>query len=77
MLQEKKSNTIAEKQKAILMRLISELSHQSPDLYYQPTNQIARLVKDHIRQGHNMNADDIELMKKLSSRDIQILLSLH
>ena len=77
MLQEKKSDTIAERQKAVLMRLIAEISHQSPDLYYQPTNQIARLLKENIRQGRNMNADDIELMKRLSSRDIQILLSLH
>lgn len=77
MLQEKKSETIAEKQKVILMRLISELTQQSPDLYYQSTNQIARIIDGYIKQGHNMNADEIELMKKLSSRDIEVMLSLH
>ena len=77
MLQEKKIDTDAEKQKAILLRLIGDLSHQSPDLYYQPTNQIARMLEEQIRQGVQMNADEIELMKRLSNRDIEILISLH
>ncbi len=77
MLREKKSETDAERQKAILMRLIEDVGRQYPDLYYQPTNQIARLIKSYIEQGQNMNADEIKLMKRLRSRDIQIMMSLH
>jgi len=76
MLKEKKSDTDAEKQKVVLMRLISELSHKNPDLYYQPTNQIARVLEERIKKGVQMDATEIELMKKLDNRDIQILLSL-
>ncbi|MEM0949274.1 MAG: hypothetical protein AAGK37_17885 [Pseudomonadota bacterium] len=77
MLQEKKSETDAEKQKAVLRKLVTELSHEHPDLYYQPTTEIARLIRDHVANGGTLNGADRKLMEHLSSRDLQVLLSLH
>ncbi|MEO0945974.1 MAG: hypothetical protein AAFY06_14240 [Pseudomonadota bacterium] len=77
MLQDKKSETDAERQKVLLRRLVSELSGAYPDFYYQPTSQVARLVKEHISGGKALNADERKLMDPLSTRDIEVLLSLH
>ncbi|WP_293577251.1 hypothetical protein [Phaeobacter sp.] len=77
MLQDKKSETDAERQKALLKRLVSELSAQHPDLYYQPTSLVARLIREQIEQGKTLNQDERKLMSRLKSRDIEVLLSLH
>ena len=77
MLQDKKSETDAEKQKALLRRLVTEVSRESPDLYYQSTSQVARLIRDHIKNGRTLNADERKVMEPLSSRDLEVLLSLH
>ncbi|MEM9332602.1 MAG: hypothetical protein AAGA53_14835 [Pseudomonadota bacterium] len=77
MLQDKKSETDAEKQKVILRRLVDDLNKTNPDLYYQTTSQIARLVQQRIADRSALNADEHKLMVRLSSRDIEILLSLH
>lgn len=77
MLQDKKSETDAERKKVLLRRLLSDLSEANPDLYYQPTSAIARLLKDQISSGKMLNADDRKLMEPLSSRDLEVMLSLH
>lgn len=77
MLHENKSDTDAQRQKAILERLLTRIGRDHPDLYYQPTAQIARLIHDHIRVPGTLNADDSALMTRLGTRDIEILLSLH
>lgn len=77
MLQDKKAETDAEKQKALLRRIASALSQENPDLYYQPTSQVARLIHGYISDGGKLNSDERKLMQGLSSRDLEILLSLH
>ncbi|MCH2096501.1 MAG: hypothetical protein MK160_15530 [Rhodobacteraceae bacterium] len=77
MLQDKKSETDSEKQKRILRRLLETLSHEVPELYYQPTSQVARLIQTRVHDGGSLNADERALMARLSTRDIEILLSLH
>jgi len=77
MLQDKKSETDAERRKVLLRRLVAELSQSHPDLYYQSTSQISRLLKDHISSGKSLNGEDRKLMEPLSSRDLEVLLSLH
>ncbi|MEM8792875.1 MAG: hypothetical protein AAGE80_14740 [Pseudomonadota bacterium] len=77
MLQDKRNDLDSEKQKKLLERLIAELSKSNPDLYYQPTVQIARLVKEHIDEGADLSVEDRALFEGLSQRDIQVLLSLH
>ncbi|MEM0921613.1 MAG: hypothetical protein AAGI13_01115 [Pseudomonadota bacterium] len=77
MLQDKKSETDAEKQKALLRRLVQEMSRDYPDFYYQSTSQVARLIQRHIAESGKLNADEIKLTERLSQRDIEVLLSLH
>ncbi|WP_226553059.1 MULTISPECIES: hypothetical protein [Celeribacter] len=77
MLQDKKSDLDSEKQKKILSRLVKVLSEEHPELYYQPTAEIAGLVMGMIEEGKSLNGEERHLMQRLSLRDIEVLLSLH
>ncbi len=77
MLQEKHGDLDAEKRKKLITRLLGDLSRSNPDLYYQPTSQIALQIKQQVDQGTNLNNDDRALLSPLSLRDIEVLLSLH
>ncbi|MEM9370269.1 MAG: hypothetical protein AAGA26_03825 [Pseudomonadota bacterium] len=77
MLQDKRQDLDSEKQKKLLDGLVSELSRSHPDLYYQPTSQIARYLMEYIQGDAKLSADDRTLLKRLSLRDIEVLLSLH
>lgn len=77
MLHDKRRDLDSEKQKKLLERLVAELSRSNFDLYYQPTSEIARQIEQHIAGDANLNADELALLKKLKTRDIEVLLSLH
>jgi hypothetical protein len=77
MLQDKKADTDAEKQKALLRRFVEELGRAHPDFYYQSSAMVARQIQRHIAQPGALNEDERRLMGKLGQRDIEILLSLH
>ncbi len=77
MLEEKRKDLDAEKQKKILLRLVDELSQSSPDLYYRPTSDIAAYLEKYIRGNAKLTADERTLMNRLSRRDLEVLLSLH
>lgn len=74
---EKRDELEAEKQKQLLTRLVQDLSQSHPDLYYQPTSQIALLLKKHIDSKTGLNVDEKSLMSGLSRRDIEVILSHH
>ena len=77
MLHDRKSDTDAARRRAILQRIVETLSRGDPDLYYQPTAQVAREIRRHIATPDALNGDDRMLVGQLSERDIQIILSLH
>jgi hypothetical protein len=77
MLHDKKSDTDGEKQKVLLRRLVGILGDRYPDLYYQSTSQVARLIQDAVAEPDLLNADERKLMEPLGQRDIEILLSMH
>ncbi|WP_282603672.1 hypothetical protein [Paracoccus sp. PARArs4] len=77
MLQDKKSETDAERQKVLLQRLVGTLSREYPELYYQPTSLVARLIRQRVADGTTLNGDERKLMERLTERDIEVLLSLH
>lgn len=77
MLQEKREDLDAEKQKKLLQRLVSDLSRENPDLYYQPASEIARQIRHRIADGTHLSSDERSLMARLGQRDIEVLLSLH
>ena len=77
MLQEKRVDLDAEKQKRLLQALVAELSQTQGDLYYQSTSQIAVLLQRYINDQAQLTADDRALLQKLDRRDIEMMLSLH
>lgn len=77
MLEEKRVDLNAEKQKRVLQRIVNDLTRESGDIYYQPTSEIARIVKAQVEAGDGLNVDEVGLLSRLSQRDIEVLLSLH
>jgi len=80
-VEEKRRDLKSTKQKAILEGVISELSKTNPSFYYLSTSEIAFEIKSYLSETQNtkgsMTKDEIEIVAPLSSRDIQMLLSLH
>lgn len=77
MLQEKRIDLDAEKQRKLLQRLLAELTRSRPDLYYQTTGEIARHIKGYAGDDAVIHQEERELLERLSVRDIEVLLSLH
>ncbi len=77
MLEEKRVDLASEKRKKLIDRLLQEVSRSNPDLYYQPTSQIALQIERHIAGSAELSVDEKVLLEPLSNRDIEVLLSLH
>lgn len=76
-MKEKRTDLDGERQKRLLQKLVSILSHENQDVYYMPTAGIAALLHEAIKTGGRLNAEDRALLQRLSVRDIEVLLSLH
>ncbi|MEM6276876.1 MAG: hypothetical protein AAF714_07980 [Pseudomonadota bacterium] len=76
MLEDKRSDLESEKRKRLLQDIVQELSAEEPDLYYQATNVIAKMIHQRIKSGEGMTQDRTALLGDLSDRDIEVLLSL-
>ncbi|MEM6849288.1 MAG: hypothetical protein AAF580_14670 [Pseudomonadota bacterium] len=77
MLEDKRVDLDAEKQKRVLQRMVNDLTRESADIYYQPTSEIARIIKSQVDAAEGLNADEVNLLRNLTQRDIEVLLSLH
>ncbi len=77
MLQEKRKDLDAERQKRLLQRLVVELGRTDNDLYYRSTSEIAVHLKRYIDGEAELSAEDRTLLQRLNRRDIQVLLSLN
>ncbi len=77
MLQDKRKDLDAEKQKDLLRRLVAEISRSDPDLYYRSTSEIAARLQKCISGEADLSADERALLERLNRRDLEILLSLH
>ncbi|MEM7520734.1 MAG: hypothetical protein AAF307_06820 [Pseudomonadota bacterium] len=77
MLEEKRQDLESEKQKKLLQRLVAELSREQPDLYYRSTAEIASQIRTYAAGDAKLINDEKALLKDLSQRDIEVLLSLH
>lgn len=76
-MEEKRRDLDSTKQKKIIDKILQALSEQDPSFYYMATIDVAAEVKRYIHESDALSKDELELMDKLSRRDIQILLSLH
>ncbi|MEM1401619.1 MAG: hypothetical protein AAGF58_17145 [Pseudomonadota bacterium] len=77
MLKEKRKDLESERQKKLLQGLVEQLSRSEADLYYRSTSDIASRLKTYIDGEAELSTDDRDLLKQLSKRDIEVLLSLH
>lgn len=77
MLEEKRVDLASEKRKKLIERLLQELSRSNPDLYYQPTSEIALQIEKHIDSDAGLSHEEKLLLEPLTHRDIEVLLSLH
>ncbi|MFW2587446.1 hypothetical protein [Sagittula sp. SSi028] len=77
MLQDKRNDLDAERQKRLLQRMVAELSGAHPDIYYTATTDIAAMLQQDIAEGRGLNQDERALMQRLTRRDIEVMLSLH
>ncbi|MEM6710699.1 MAG: hypothetical protein AAF590_00260 [Pseudomonadota bacterium] len=77
MLKDKRKDLDGEKQKQLLKRLVEEMSQMDSDIYYRPTSYIASQIKACVEAGDRLSLEEQALLKSLSQRDIEVLLSLH
>jgi hypothetical protein len=76
-MEEKRKDLKATKQREIVARIVAQLNDSHPNFYYLPTTDIAHEISLYIQGKGNLKHDDVELVKDLSARDIQIMLSFH
>ena len=76
-MEEKRKDLKNTHQKEIITGIVTALNESNPSFYYLSTIEIAAEIKKHIHQTGNLNHDNFQMVKDLSRRDIQILLSLH
>ena len=76
-MKDERKDLDAERRKKLLQRILSDLTHSRPDLYYQSTSEIARQIAEMIKSGGRLAADDRALLQRLTQRDIEVLLSLN
>ncbi|QDG79054.1 hypothetical protein [Labrenzia sp. PHM005] len=77
MLQDKRSELDAEKRRKLITRLLDDLSKENPDLYYQPTSEVAVQIMAHLESDPNLHVEEKALLAPLSQHDIEVLLSMH
>ncbi|MDA8793669.1 hypothetical protein N9N67_10495 [Bacteriovoracaceae bacterium] len=65
-----------EQKKSIINQLVSELATENMDLYYTDSSTIATLVLEKIQSG-NLKRTELELVGKLNTEDILVLMSFH
>ena len=76
-MEEKRKDLKNTKQKAIINDVITALNETHPSFYYLSTIEVAGEIEKYIQQPGNLSHDQLEDVKGLTRRDIQILLSLH
>jgi hypothetical protein len=65
------------KRKDIINKVLTFLSDSDESLYYMPTVEIAAAIQETIAEATLLLAEEREIVKNLTVRDIQVLLSHH
>lgn len=64
-----------EEQKKIVDEMLNTINANDPTFYYMNTSDIADLIFTQINTPGSVTANKLQLVEKLTRRDIQILLS--
>lgn len=68
--------TQAERRRDVVRRSLDALMRSNPQLYYQPTADVARAIHEGIAKGgEGLSAEDRAAVKTLSARDIEVILA--
>ena len=65
------------KRKDIINKVLTFLSDSDESLYYMPTVEIATAIQETIAKATLLLTEEREIVKNLTVRDIQVLLSHH
>lgn len=76
-MEEKRKDLKSNLQKEIVTEVINALNESHPSFYYLSTVEIAGEVKTYINESGKLSREKLDLVKDLTQRDIQMLLSLH
>lgn len=76
-MEEKRKDLKNTLQKEVINEVVQILNDSHPSFYYLSTIEVAAEIKGYIHQAGNLSHEKFGLVKDLSRRDIQILLSLH
>ena len=67
----------SEKKRKIINKFLHKIMQENPSYYYSPTTDIARAIHDKIKSEVNrLSIDDQILVKSLTTRQIEIILSI-
>jgi len=76
-MEEKRKNLVHSQQKQVIKEVIECLNQSHPSFYYLSTIEVAAEIRKFMHEPSNLTHDKYELVKSLSRKDIQILLSFH
>ena len=76
-LKEDDKEILNQKKVQILESIVAKLSRNYESIYYLSTIEISSLIHEEINKCEFINKEQQEIVKGLSPRDIQILLSYH
>ncbi len=74
---EDEKEILNQKKVQILESIVAKLSRNYESIYYLSTIEISSLIHEEINKCEFINKEQQEIVKDLSPRDIQILLSYH
>lgn len=73
-----RSDLVNDKKRQLIQKYMQQLTKEDPSLYYSSTTEIANsllpMIKEHINR---MPVEDQALVRNITVRDIEMLLSFH
>ncbi|MEM7082049.1 MAG: hypothetical protein AAF465_04905 [Pseudomonadota bacterium] len=76
-MEDKRKDLKQSKRRRLLDGIVGKLAGADPSFYYLSTIDIATKIEASIQARDGLHEEDYLLLKDLSRRDIQILLSIH
>ncbi|MFK7855964.1 MAG: hypothetical protein AB8B79_17740 [Granulosicoccus sp.] len=72
---EANEQTLSQRQHSVVKRCLDTLMSENPQSYYEPTSEIAREILALMSRPEFLDKHELEAVKPLKSRDIEILLA--
>jgi hypothetical protein len=76
-VEDKRKNLVSTKQKELLSKLLVILQEEHPSFYYLSTAEISHEIMRYTEELEKLSHDEMLLLKNLTARDVQMMLSLH